>query len=776
MVQVFIRTADRDNMKFYNQKIFTQSRLISPLFLLLSVFSSYADNTCEDADCNTGTYIVTTESAVTTVNRSALNTECDRYQGLSAKGIDCKEVCESLKDDVNSVEGVERVHYESMFSNCKKQVRESDECDKYGNLEVHNGTSCSVICRNNVNDDTNTVLKECNKKLTYDSSSRSAGAECQNQCNQYVTSISGKEGVCSSINNIECNDICQRAPTDIPLAVEESINTDRNECLSRLKSTFKGTYITECLRYIKKKEKEKGSGVTLLCKESAKKVDTGCKEFCQAEVDKERGNLFSDSINPQEIVKYISDPSDDNIPLSWLVNNISLDDYKTRISHYANQAVAGQFNEGGEPIQPFSWWVVCERGRDRKQSCEADLELALEEAIETCAELQGEAYKCCHNAEKCVGGGLATALDGLGKLHVGMSAFRGAKEQCDAVKETFGLYAGMKGAMASQCTLKANSCQSGCRQEQEKVAKAFKEACRGSIKAKGDYNEAEHSCSQDFFNHYRKEYKETHTTQDNEREVNIAKAPGQCEVTGREANRSIQGMSTNMGTSLLASMRECGGEPEIEWDVPTQEVPKVAGPPVIPPPAPQAPPSMEIGGGGPDPRKRRRKSFDLPDDSPVSSSADPLGDEPDLGEAEKEDKSSPGGMSGLLGGSGGGTGGGLGGLGGGGGGSSGPGRRGSGGGSAKSKKILHGYAGGKFAGYGGGGSASGNSRGGYRRGVKRGKGGKRGLASLDLKKLLPKGKQLNHKVGKFGSPHDDIFQRMSHRVQWMCRTNKIPCK
>ncbi len=722
---------------------------------------------------------------------------CEKFQRVFVQGYSCYSACRRGGSDMRGELGkVLAMCKQEILSDGSDHVQVENECEtKYSNLRTSGGIPCDRVCLSRTNIE---HLAECRrlKETSERSSVATDTGECQDQCNEYVNSISGKTGVCDSINDIECSTICDSPPLNIPLAVEESIEGQRGGCLSKLKDTFNKIYAEKCSGYIKKKAEEKGRGVTLLCKEPATKGNPGCLEFCEVAGQTKAEKIFTD-VNPEDIVGYFSKMTSassrrrglglgttdtSNEHLSFLINNITEDSYISYISPFVKKEVDAQFDESGEPIQPFSWWVVCKR--DENQSCEADLVLALEEAIETCAELQKKANKCCHSPEQCVGGGLATALDGLGKLHVGMSAFRGAKEQCDAVKETSGLYAGMKGAMVGQCTSKANSCQSGCRQEQNKVAKAFKEACRGSIRDKEGYNPSEHSCTERFFSHYKEQYITTHTTQSDGREVNIAKAPGQCEVTGREANRSIQDMSTNIGTSLLASMRECGGEPPLEWEqkspvIPQQPIIRPTGSPIISSPDGPPAPVPELGGGGPDkdPRKRRRKPFELPDDDPLSGPADPLGEEPDLGEDEQEeDKSSPGGMSGLLGGRGGGTGGGLGGLGGGGG-SSGPGRRGSGGGdSAKGKKILHGYAGGKFAGYSGGGSASGNSRRGYRRSAKRGKGSKRGLASLDLKKLLPKGKQLNHKVGKFGSPHDDIFQRMSHRVQWMCRTNKIPCK
>ena len=156
--------------------------------------------------------------------------------------------------------------------------------------------------------------------------------------------------------------------------------------------------------------------------------------------------------------------------------------------------------------------------------------------------------------------------------------------------------------------------------------------------------------------------------------------------------------------------------------------------------------------------------------------ANPFDVQPDMEDGEPGlDSSGPSGFGGLVTAGGGGSGGGGGGLGGGGGGGDGDDAPNDGG-SAKARKILQGYQGGKFTGYGGGGS---NNNAGGRKGrgwkSKKDKKKKRGMASLDLKKLFPKEKR-NKKIGKFGSPHDDIFKRVSDRFQYMCRTKKIDCQ
>ena len=447
------------------------------------------------------------------------------------------------------------------------------------------------------------------------------------------------------------------------------------------------------------------------------------------------------------------------------------DDLKAQIFN-SDRTITTQGSEYG-----LRWF--CKKDAHPMMACESKLKMALEDAVNSCAELQSAAQECCHNPESCVGGGLATALDSLGKLHVGLSAFKDRQAQCDAVQQTHGLYSGMQGAMAAQCTNKANKCVRECQQKVDKVSELFHAAC-GEYPTSDVSNNSQLTCDQDFFTDYKKEY----TSSNNPKQINISSVPDKCKTSGKEANRRINDMTTNAGTSLLASMEECGWDGEnfdfsysggptgmevLPGETDTKTTGNNTGGGIQIPDLPD--PTATVGGGGNEEEEKRKRASlgDLNNPQAVS----PFDIEPGPGEEEKEGPPAPAGkMGGLLGGTGGGGGGGLGGLGGGG--SAGGRGKAGGKGANKGKKVLLGYRGGKFKGYGGGGSnASGGNRGRSRRGVnKRG----RKLSAVDLKKILPKGKQLNNKIGKYGSPHDDIFKRLSDRIQWMCRTKRINCQ
>ena len=467
-------------------------------------------------------------------------------------------------------------------------------------------------------------------------------------------------------------------------------------------------------------------------------------------------------------------------------------------------------------------WAICQMNNN--MACEAKLEQALVEAIRTCATLQTEALDCCHAPEECVGGSLAHALDSLGKMNVAIGTMKGGKAHCDAIQQTHGMYGGMQGVMASQCRSKAGACTRDCNQKMAPINQAFEEACGVSINS-GTSHKDSYSCDKDFFNHYMAMYKGK-----NEKEINIAQVPEECKRTGREANRRIQDMGTNLGASLLASAQECeamaqengwgtwsgttggdyqpgptvytttasttgssesvggstgsnsstgsssstggggGGERDPTTDGSTMGVSSTDGggaDPTNPFVNTDTPgdvaqiPGLNLGGGG---DKKKNKGMPPFGDMNIQQAANPFDTEPAMeetgpglgGDVNAQDLT-----GGLIGGTGGG-------------GSGGGGRYGAY--PRKPAQVALGLkSGGKFKGYGGGGgNKGGSSRGSRAR--KKGKKNPKNFASLDLKKLLPKGKQINHKTGKYGSPHDNIFKRMSDRIQWMYRKERIDCR
>ena len=630
----------------------------------------------------------------------------------------------------------------------------------------------------------NKQIEPCIKKA--EEEVKSAIKSCKDRCYSYIdiTTIGCPKAQPNVKSSVNCQNICssnvvieeiksmfvyeQELSTSVKVhkQIEKNIS-NRNECIGESKKEFIKVYTAQCVDYMNRAQKAKGEQAILLCEKNATKTDNGCENYCKEMLSK----FYGTGLNSDEISRLYTADNDElgsgsGFKLSAygaLVNgyrtglNMTL---KEKLKEYITSA--GVITTLGEK-EGLHWLLFC-KGDD---PCAGEIETALNEAVETCAEVKKEASDCCHKPEQCVGGGLARALDGLGKLNVAVSGMRGIKAQCEAVQQTHGMYGGMQGMMASQCTSKTNTCVSECSDKINKFAKVFKKYCNHDPRTKGVHNE-NHTCEKkEVFDKYQTAYRKS----DSEKGITVSKVVEECKTTGKEANRRINDMNTNLATGLLAAMQEC--EEMVKENGEMETPPPSTPPPVASQGRAQGPglPELEVdlGGGGSE-EEQKKKALGSPDDLSVQQAANPFDTEPEMGDpVPKMGEGVKSGLGGVLGGSSGG--GGLGGLGSGGGGGSGGGYKAAPS-KGKKRKILLGFKGGKFAGYGGGGSDA-QERSGRR--SFRGKKEKRKTASLDLKKLLPKGKQLNHKIGKFGSPHDDIFQRLSDRFQWMCKTKKIPC-
>ncbi len=703
-------------------------------------------------------------------------------RSVSATDTNINEQCHtSCYDYANAVKQKCLIVAPELRQKCSQQICNKEFVNELDTLSKEHKTSIESRMRDEFKQVLDPIARRCEVKKE----------KCAQFCKSYARRTS--QGCSSQSGNLvsACDRLCDEKTVFDNFLVEGEAEYDggrmemgdeitiktyierewtniREHCIEEAKEVYVTAYVGKCGEKIKKIAE--GQGKTILCAEKATKQNPQCKEYCNSRASE----LY---ITAQKAVgkgenEFIATMS--TMGLNSSDENISMV-YRSLVAKDMGRLVQDEMekleiiDDDNKLVPPLSWWL-CEKGKN--QACEADLYRALEEAEKVCSDLQKEARECCHQPEQCVGGGLAASLDSLGKLNVTIAGMKGQKRMCEAVQQTSGMYAGMQGAMAAQCMNKANACSQGCNQEVEKVAEVFRETCNHDPRSKGGHNESEHSCDKKLFSHYMKMYKGYMSVD----EVKIGEVSEECQKTGQESNRRIQDMNTHLGSSLLAGMKECGQKPK-EWK-PTP--PPEGCPPNCPPPVPTCPPNCPGppptpppveppgggGGGGPS------EVADPFADAPLPQAANPFGEDPDLGEGAPDmGKGVKKGMSGLIGGGGGTGGGGLGGLG-----SGGPsgGRDRGGKAPARKKKVLLGFKGGKFTGYGGGASNSGEER--SRRRASRSGKKRRGVAALDLKKLLPKGKQLNNKVGKFGSPHDNIFQRMSDRIQWMCRTEQISCK
>ncbi len=531
------------------------------------------------------------------------------------------------------------------------------------------------------------------------------------------------------------------------LHFENEIQGIRQKCADQLKPQLQASYKTNCMAVMKQIDEKVPA--TLICPGGESKSDNGCEAFCETKV---QSYLKEQDYSPEKYMRPFIDS--DGRCFSLLIQMRQGQDanvVKACLEEEKEKLKASIVDEEGDFLasakkEGFEY-LLCEKREKDKMACELKLAKKLEDSIKTCEELRNEASDCCHEPQTCIAGQFEQVIQTAGQIHLITASSGGMADQCNALKDVFVGFAVMNAAVASECRLRSSNCVNTCRTQISEVDELIKEACNIDDPSSGDHNSALQSCTENFFKYYVK----------NLYRKKLAGIPKKCEITSKESNRSIAQMNSRLIGSLGVQAAGCE-------DGSREGDPPPLGPPFTFPDSPSFIPSIPplAGSGG-------NEETIFPDDGLGGNPLNPLDlDFDDEGEWEEPlppgVKGRPGG---LLNASRGGSGG-LGGL---------PSGGGNGGRSRKksrerkSKQVLLGFRGGKFSGYPG---ATNETK--ENRGARGSKGTpSRKLGSLDLKKLLPKDRKLNL-TGKFGSPHDDIFKRVSDRFQYMCRTNRtLPC-
>lgn len=422
------------------------------------------------------------------------------------------------------------------------------------------------------------------------------------------------------------------------------------------------------------------------------------------------------------------------------------------------KALRDQINNQSLPEDPaqlvkrgFSW-QKCAFG----MPCAQRIESVFNTALQQCNNLKAQATLCCDDPVKCVDAGKANKalFSDLSSASTGMA------EKCRLIKETYGEVGNVGQKMAAQCRGKASACVQSCGEQiSNNFRNIFHQECTFDILKEETYDPAKHTCSPDLVKTYIKKYKEELVT-----------LLAQCEVEGKKSDNLAQSADSVLKSALSAAQCEEQARGGVN----------------IPSPSP-------AGGAG------QAGTFSS------NTEGTPIGgiNEPTLTWKDPGKKDKP-----LMGGAGGGA-------------SSSRSLSAGGGPSEGISEGIEGAAkqrpglatsnkkgtfkkGEQVMGGGGAGSAASSTvaGAGSLKGKEAGKkpGGKDGKAGEGTKEEIDKLSQrqfaktagnnqkgkphwtrikprqnLNTRVSSFGSPHDDIFKRISNRITVLCRQEKLYC-
>lgn len=394
--------------------------------------------------------------------------------------------------------------------------------------------------------------------------------------------------------------------------------------------------------------------------------------------------------------------------------------------------------------QGFSW-QKCAFG----MPCAQEIESAFNTVLQQCNNLKAKATLCCDDPVKCVDAGKANQalFSDLSSAPTGMA------EKCRLIKETFGEVGNVGQKMASQCREKASACVQGCGEQiTNNFRNKFHQICTFDIMKEETYNRATHTCSPDLVNTYVKKYK-----------GELATLVAQCEVEGQKSNNLAQSADEVLKSALSGA--QCEEQAQGGVDIPSAPQPGAgqtgfsSGAAGATTSSITAEPTLTWRDPG-----KKDKPMSGSEGGGASSSRDAAG-----GLSENIEGSQPGLEGGTRHSNKKGT-------------------------SEKDKNVIGGGGAGSVAGGVGQklqgpagklkkpGDKSGKTKEGaeeeidklsQRQFAKTGSGDQNsGVPSWT--KIKPR-QNLNTRISAFGSPHDDIFKRISDRITLLCRQEKLHC-
>ena len=391
----------------------------------------------------------------------------------------------------------------------------------------------------------------------------------------------------------------------------------------------------------------------------------------------------------------------------------------------------------------FSWQKCALR-----MPCAQKIEVAFNSVLRKCESLKNKATVCCDDPLKCPEKESSTQglFTNINPVMGGMA------EKCRQIKEKFSSVGNVAQKMSDQCKDSSSACMQICSEKiMEDFQHKFYETCAFDLLAEDSYNPGKHTCSPELIQLYVQKYKDE-----------LAPLPAHCEIAGRKADQLAQSAESILESALSAAHCEeqaSGGKtPPIPDPSDGQRGEHVFGMTDGHPSAlggdepsliwkkPHKNQQLGMEGGGGDSARTSSRSVSTSGNSTDIASHQQQGSGKAVRQSAKA-AASKGDKQGAVGAAGGGS---------------------TGNGKSGEIKRTDGtnVEQGKTTGKEGKDELS------LRQFA--GKGSKNQNKKLSWDQIKPRG-NLNTRISSFGSPHDNIFQRISNRIVVLCRQEKLHC-
>ena len=193
------------------------------------------------------------------------------------------------------------------------------------------------------------------------------------------------------------------------------------------------------------------------------------------------------------------------------------------------------------PLPPGLSWQKCAYG----MPCAAEIKMAFNQAEQECNNLKSKATICCEDPLKCAEAGSSDLFKSSGAVAGGIT------ENCKQIQEKLNNIGSVTQQMADKCKSTASSCVQVCTQQiSENFLAVFDKYCNFDLTTEQTYDRDKHTCEGSLVSDYVREYQNT-----------LASIPGQCELVGQKSEQLKQSAEEVLRSS--ASGQKCAEQASV---------------------------------------------------------------------------------------------------------------------------------------------------------------------------------------------------------------------
>ncbi len=321
---------------------------------------------------------------------------------------------------------------------------------------------------------------------------------CTKQCRSSLKNATA----CNNINPTDCESSCVE-PSFSFNQEGTAFSNAIQRCTTDNEQRLKQDLLNQCNQIIKDLNERKGA--ELVC-------PGGCDLFCSNQVAR--------------VEKCGEDV-------------ITSDGSKQCLQRFSQQIASNLPSDPNNLPGGFTWKHKNEKC-DLGQECELSIEIAFNNSLKICKQLKKKAELCCKDPLKCIeGGGIRKRLfTNVGPLEGGdISA------QCLLLKQKLTSAGNLGHQLAGQCRRRASSCVSGCNSQMEgEFLSLFETYCAFDLKVASAYNPRIHTCSEELISKYSGLYTQ-----------NYLIIPQACEQEGNKSQKMSQNAEEILKSALSAA-------------------------------------------------------------------------------------------------------------------------------------------------------------------------------------------------------------------------------